>query len=169
MITLSKENVVDYVKSRLDFFNPDGDIKVSAIGEGTVEEDGDGFINFVYRVSDGVHHLIVKQSTLESRSKGSFTLDLNRYKLEYDALKICAAIVPDLIPKLYDCDEENRVFITEDVSYLRISRFQLLKGVTYPKLADQIARYMAATQFYTSEYYLDTKRCLLYTSDAADE
>lgn len=73
-------------------------------------------------------------------------------------MKICAAIVPDLIPKLYDCDEENRVFITEDVSYLRISRFQLLKGVTYPKLADQIARYMAATQFYTSEYYLDTKR-----------
>ena len=55
MITLSKENVVDYVKSRLDFFNPDGDIKVSAIGEGTVEEDGDGFINFVYRVSDGKH------------------------------------------------------------------------------------------------------------------
>ena len=100
-----------------------------------------------------MHHLIVKQSTLESRSKGSFTLDLNRYKLEYDAMKICAAIVPDLIPKLYDCDEENRVFITEDVSYLRISRFQLLKGVTYPKLADQIARYMAATQFYTSEYY----------------
>ena len=38
MITLSKENVVDYVKSRLDFFNLDGDIKVSAIGEGTVEE-----------------------------------------------------------------------------------------------------------------------------------
>ncbi len=70
MITLSKENVVDYVKSRLDFFNPDGDIKVSAIGEGTVEEDGDGFINslVLYRVSDGVHHLIVKQSTLESRS-----------------------------------------------------------------------------------------------------
>ena len=74
MITLSKENVVDYVKSRLDFFNPDGDIKVSAIGEGSVEEDGDGFINFVYRVSDGEHHLIVKQSTLEARSKGSFTV-----------------------------------------------------------------------------------------------
>ena len=100
MITLSKENVVDYVKSRLNFFNLNGDIKVSAIGEGSVEEDGDGFINFVYRVSDGEHHLIVKQSTLEARSKGSFTLDLNRYKLEYDAMKICAAIVPDLIPKV---------------------------------------------------------------------
>ena len=73
-------------------------------------------------------------------------------------MKMWAAIVPYLILKLIDCDVENRVFFTEDVSYLRISRFQLLKGVTYPKLADQIARYMAATQFYTSEYYLDTKR-----------
>ncbi len=118
MITLSKENVVDYVKSRLDFFNLDGDIKVSAIGEGTVEEDGDGFINFVYRVSDGKHHLIVKQSTLEARSKGSFTLDLNRYKLEYDAMKICAAIVPDLIPKLYDCDEEIKYDKTQAVEYI---------------------------------------------------
>ena len=44
MITLSKENVVDYVKSRLNFFNLNGDIKVSAIGEGSVEEDGDGLL-----------------------------------------------------------------------------------------------------------------------------
>lgn len=71
-------------------------------------------------------------------------------------MKICAAIVPDLIPKLYDCDEENRVFITEDVSYLRISRFQLLKGVTYPKLADQIARYSSNTVLHF-EYYLGYK------------
>ncbi len=157
MITLTKENVSDYVASRLDFFNVTNNITVSAVGEGSVEEDGDGFINFVFRVSDGEHHLIVKQSTVNARCGGDFALDLNRYKLEYDAMKICAAIVPDLIPKMYDCDEENRVFITEDVSYLRISRFQLLKGVVYPNLAEQIARYMAATGFYTSEYYLDTK------------
>ena len=62
MITLSKENVVDYVKSRLDFFNLDGDIKVSAIGEGTVEEDGDGFINFVYRVL--LWKLVLKAASL---------------------------------------------------------------------------------------------------------
>ncbi|MCI6859116.1 MAG: phosphotransferase [Eubacterium sp.] len=156
MVTLSKENVVDYVKSRLDFFNPEGEIKVSAIGEGSVEEDGDGFINFVYRVSDGEHHLIVKQSRPDARLADTLQLDLNRFKLEYDTMKIRKAIVPDLIPDLYDCDEENRVFITEDVSYLQITRFQLLKGVTYPRLADQIARYMAATEFYTSEYYLDS-------------
>ena len=157
MIELNKENVVSYVGSRLDFFNTDGHITVSAIGEGSIEEDGDGFINFVLRVSDGEHHLIVKQSRLEPRFKGDLTLDLDRYKLEYESMKIRHAIVPDLIPEVYDCDEENRIIITEDVSRLRISRFQLLKGVTYPKLADHIARYLAATGFYTSEYYLPTK------------
>ena len=94
-----------------------------------MEEDGDGFINMVYRISDGTYHLIVKQSTAEPRCKGDFTLDVNRFKLEYESMQIRKAIVPDLIPDLYDCDDENRIFITEDVSRLRISRFQLLKGL----------------------------------------
>lgn len=157
MILLTKENVASYVKSRLPFFNLDGDVTVSVIGEGSVEEDGDGFINFVFRVSDGKYHLIVKQTTENARSKGAFVLDVNRFKLEYHSMQIRKAIVPDLIPDLYDCDDENRIFITEDVSRLRISRFQLLKGVTYPLLGDQIARYMAANNFYTSEYYLSGK------------
>ena len=87
MIILTKENVTEYVKSRLDFFNADGGpVTVSAIGEGSVEEDGDGFINMVYRISDGTYHLIVKQSTAEPRCKGDFTLDVNRFKLEYESM-----------------------------------------------------------------------------------
>lgn len=155
MIHLTKNNVAEYVNSRLDFFNMHGDVRVSAIGEGSKEEDGDGFINFVYRVSDGKHHLIVKQSTVESRLGAHFELDINRYKLEYDSMLLRRAIIPDLIPAVYDIDTENRVFITEDVSYLRIARFQLLKGVQFPLLGEHIGRYMAANNFFTSEYYLD--------------
>ena len=80
MIVLTKENVASYVKSRLPFFNLDGDVTVSVIGEGSVEEDGDGFINFVFRVSDGTYHLIVKQSTAGSRSNIPYALDVNRFK-----------------------------------------------------------------------------------------
>ena len=157
MIRLTKDNVALYVKSRIPDFNLDGDVHISAIGEGSQEEDGDGFINFVYRVSDETHKLIVKQSSKEARSKGDFDLSLDRYKLEYESMKIHKAIVPDLLPDLYDIDTENRIFITEDVSHLKISRFQLIKGVQYPKLADQVARFMAASEFYTSRYYLDSK------------
>lgn len=154
MIKLSKDNVAEYVKSRLDFFELDDSLQVSAIGEGSVEDDGDGFINFVWRVSNSKYHLIVKQSTVEARSKGSFDLEINRYKYEYESMQIRKLVAPDLIPDLYDIDYENRVFITEDVSYLKISRFQLIKGVMFPKIGDQIARYMAATNFYSSEYFL---------------
>lgn len=156
MLILTKENVAEYVRSRLDFFAKESNrVTVSAVGEGTVEEDGDGFINFVFRVSDGINHLIVKQSRPDSRYGPQLQVDANRYKLEYRSFQIRKAIVPDLIPDIYDCDDANHIFIMEDVSRLRISRFQLMKGVTYPRLADQVARYMAATEFYTSEYYLD--------------
>jgi 5-methylthioribose kinase len=157
LIQLTKENVAAYVKSRLDFFNLDGDIKISAIGEGPKEEDGDGFINFVYRVSDGEHFLIVKQSTEAPRIGGDMAVDVNRYKLEYDSLILRRAIAPDFVPKVYDLDTENRVFISEDVSYLKISRFQLLKGVQFPLLGEHVGRYMAANNFFTSEYYLNSR------------
>lgn len=157
MIQLTKENVAAYVDSRLDFFDITGEVRVSAIGEGSKEEDGDGFINFVFRVSDGKHNVIVKQSTHNSRVGASFSLDINRYKLEYDSLILRKAICPEFVPAVYDIDTENRVFITEDVSHLKISRFQLLKGVQFPLLGEHIGRYMAANNFFTSEYYLDAR------------
>ena len=157
MIQLSKENIVEYVRSKLDFFDADGEITVSAIGEGSIEDDGDGFINYVFRVSDGKHPLIVKQARKKDRAGIGIPLDVNRYRLEYRSMQIRHAIVPDLVPDVYYCDDENLVTITEDVSHLRIIRFQLFKGIMFPDLAEQMARYMAATQFYTSEYYLSTK------------
>jgi 5-methylthioribose kinase len=157
LIQLTKENVAAYVKSRLDFFNLDGDLKVSAIGEGSPEEDGDGFINFVFRVSDGKYFLIVKQSTAVTRLGAHMDVDVNRYKLEYDSMKLRRAFAPEFVPKVYDIDTENRVFITEDVSYLKISRFQLLKGVQFPLLGEHIGLYMAKNNFFTSEYYLDSR------------
>ena len=78
MIELNKSNVASYVASRLDFFNIDSNVTVSSVGEGSIEEDGDGFINYVFRVSDGVHHLIVKQSRTNTRSGHDIRIDPNR-------------------------------------------------------------------------------------------
>ncbi|MBR0381761.1 MAG: phosphotransferase [Eubacterium sp.] len=156
MLELNKDNLLSYVVSKLDFFDPEGTVTISAVGEGSAEDDGDGFINYVFRISDGKHPLIVKQ-TLPTSRLGSFKVDENRFHLEYRSMQLRKAIVPDLVPDVYYCDDENRIVITEDVSRLKISRFQLLQGVQFPRLADQVARYMAATEFYTSEYYLDRK------------
>lgn len=157
MITLSKENITDYLKEKmpsLDFSKP---LIISAIGEGSLEDDGDGYINFVYRVSDGKVKLILKQARADGRVADLHNMSMDRAALEYDYMKLGHVIVPEYLPELYFYDDENLVFAVEDVSHLKIARFQLNKSIMFPKMAGQIAEYLAKIHFYTSDYYLDTE------------
>ncbi len=157
MIQLDKSNIQSYLKDRMpdmDFSKP---LIISAIGEGSEEEDGDGFLNYIFRVSDGRKKLVLKQSR-SAGHKGGFTgLPEGRVVQEYETMAFRKAIVPEYIPDLYFCDSENNIIAEEDVSHLSILRFQLMKNVTFPKFAHQIADYMAKTLFYTSEYYMDAQ------------
>ena len=157
MITLTKENITDYLKEKmpdLDFSKP---LIISAIGEGTQEEDGDGYVNYVFRVSDGKRKLILKQGRDIGRVTGFTGMCLDRTAIEYDYMKIGRVIVPEYLPELYFYDDENLVFAVEDVSYLKIARFQLNKSEMFPKMAQQAADYLARMHFYTSDYYLETE------------
>lgn len=157
MITLSKENITAYLKEKmpdLDFSRP---LIISAIGEGTAEDDGDGYVNYVYRVSDGKRKMILKQARPVGRVTGHTGMCMKRTGIEYDYMKIGRVIVPEYIPELYFYDDQNLVFAVEDVSYLKICRFQLNKSETFPKMAQQLADYLARMHFYTSDYYLDTE------------
>lgn len=156
MLILTKENITDYLKERMPELNTDEPLIISAVGEGSEEEDGDGFINFVFRVSDGRRKLIVKQARDRGR-RGDFTVPVERGLYEYQSMEIRKAIVPEYIPDLYFFDDENHVFVSEDVSHLKIIRFQLNRSVMFPKFGIQAADYLAKTHFYTSEYYLDTE------------
>jgi len=157
MITLSKENITDYLKEHmpdLDFSKP---LIISAIGEGTAEDDGDGYVNYVFRVSDGKRKMILKQARPVGRVTGHTGMCMKRTAIEYDYMKIGRVIVPEYIPELFFYDDVNLIFAVEDVSYLKICRFQLNKSEMFPKMARQLADYLARMHFYTSDYYLDTE------------
>ena len=156
MITLSKENITQYLKEKMPYLDFSKPLIISAIGEGSLEEDGDGYINFVYRVSDGKWKLILKQARKDGRVAALKDMSLDRAALEYDYMKLGRVIVPEYFPELYFYDAENLVFAVEDVSHLKIARFQLNKSIMFPKMAGQIAEYLAKMHFYTSDYYLDT-------------
>ena len=156
MITLSKENITDYLKEKMPYLDFSKPLIISAIGEGSLEEDGDGYINFVYRVSDGKWKMILKQARKDGRVAALKDMSLDRAALEYDYMKLGRVIVPEYFPELYFYDAENLVFAVEDVSHLKIARFQLNKSIMFPKMAGQIAEYLAKMHFYTSDYYLDT-------------
>ncbi|MBS7166379.1 MAG: methylthioribose kinase MtnK1, partial [Anaerobutyricum hallii] len=126
------------------------------IGEGDLGEDveGDGYCNYVFRVSDADgHSYIVKQSTEQLKRRGR-ALTPTRNRFEYEIMELRAKIVPQYVPALYLGDPENNVFIMEDVSNLKLIRFQMNKNHLFPELAKQGAQYLAATHFYTSEFYL---------------
>lgn len=62
-------------------------------------------------------------------------------------MELRAKIVPQYVPALYLGDPENNVFIMEDVSNLKLIRFQMNKNHLFPELAKQGAQYLAATHF----------------------
>ena len=155
MILLDKDNIISYISQSFPSLELTDPIRVSMIGEGDLGKDieGDGYCNFVFRLADSRHSYIVKQSRSELRRRGA-PLDPSRNRKEYEIMKLRSEIVPQYVPRLYGADYENHVFVMEDVSNLRLVRYQLTENHRLPELARQGAHYLAATHFYTSEFYL---------------
>ena len=156
MYILTKENIIEYLRLKLPkvVFGPD--TTVIRIGESGNEEEGDGYLNYVFKVSTNSFSCIVKQALEHMRHKESRKLPAERNKLEYDIMCIRYHIVPEYVPEPYFYDEENHIFAMEDCSHLKIPRFQLTKNIMYDHFAENCAHYLAATHFYTSEYFLET-------------
>ncbi|MDO4287619.1 MAG: phosphotransferase [Eubacterium sp.] len=155
-IELTKENIADYLKSHTDYFDKDAVLSVYEIGEG--DEDGDGFINFLYRVWDEQgKSVIVKQAKtyFKAFDEGAGPFVQERNAMEAEIMAIKSAIVPEYIPKVYYIDRVNHVYLCEDCGDLKILRFELMKGRKFPGLPEKIGEFVAKTNFYTSEYYLD--------------
>ena len=159
MIILDKNNIISYLKERMPDIDFSGEVNITAIGDGsqTAEEAGDGYVNFIFIVRTREHSLVVKQSREAARMSGG-QMPLTRNHLEFDAMKVFNAIAPNYVPKVYFIDDENRVFVMEDASTegRMIARFQFNQNRTFPGFAKHCGQYMADTDFYTSELYLDT-------------
>ena len=158
MIILTKENIVSYINDNVPSIKLEEPVQVNVIGDGELSEDveGDGYCNFVFRVADAHSSYIVKQSTSHLRRRGQpITPKRNRY--EYEIMQLRSKIVPQYVPSLYHGDFENNIFIMEDVSNLKLVRYQMNENHRLPELASQAAQYLAATHFYTSEFYLDSE------------
>lgn len=154
---LNKDNIIEYLKTYTDYFDKDAILSVYEIGDG--EEDGDGFVNFVYRVWDETgKSVIVKQAKTyyPMIAEGSAPFVLERNATESEIMAIKGAIVPQYIPEVYKVDRENHLYLCEDCGDLKILRFEMMKGRKFPYLAEQIGEFLAKTNFYTSEYYLDS-------------
>ena len=158
MYILTKENILSYIRDHVPSIQLQDPVTVHLIGEGDLGKDveGDGYCNYVFRVADGTHSYIIKQSTDRLKRRGRpMTPTRNRY--EYEIMELRSKIVPQYVPALYHGDFENNIFIMEDVSNLKLVRYEMNKNHRFPVIARQGAQYLAATHFYTSEFYLSSE------------
>jgi len=121
----------------------------------SVKEVGDGNLNLVFIVKGPVGGVCVKQALPYVRLVGeSWPLPIDRAHFEHEALKAEAAVVPELVPKIYLFDKIRAAIVMELLEPHIILRKGLIQGIRYPNLADDIARFAAQTLFSTSDLAL---------------
>lgn len=147
----ARENqIIDLVLARTNFFPSKDEI--------SIEEIGDGNINYVYRLveKESGKSLVVKHSDALLRSSQR-PLDLKRSKIEARALEIKRDLCPGMVPEVYYYDEDESIIIMEDISAYKNLRYELLAGKIYPKLSEDLAEFLVQSLLPTADLVANRK------------
>ena len=117
-----------------------------------VEEVGDGNLNLVFLVRGPAGGLAVKQALPYVRLIGeSWPLPLDRAFFEHEALVEHGRHAPGLTPAVYHFDPVLMLTAMELLEPHIIMRRGMIQGIRYPRVAADMAAYMARTLFFTSD------------------
>jgi 5-methylthioribose kinase len=148
---MNTDDVIHYVKSKIDSFKHAQTI--------TCTEIGDGNLNYVYRVinTQTNESVIVKQAGTTARISDEFVLSTSRNKIETEALMLQHKLAPGLVPEIYLLDETMSCCVMEDLSKLTIMRTALTNFETFPHFAEHITDFLVNTLLRTSDVVLNHK------------
>ncbi|KAA3662088.1 MAG: S-methyl-5-thioribose kinase, partial [Chloroflexi bacterium] len=126
----------------------------------TCEEIGDGNLNHVFRVVDTITKtsFILKQALPYARTSKDMVLDANRCKIEAMTLVEQSKYTPEMVPKVYNYDDNLCAMVMEDLTGHIVLRTAMLKQKVYPKLAKDAAKYFANSLIRTSDIVLESKQ-----------
>jgi 5-methylthioribose kinase len=121
-------------------------------GDWQVRDVADGNLNSVFLVDGPAGGLCVKQALPYVRVAGeSWPMDVNRAFFEVSYTRRLAPFVGVLAPKLHDFDETQFVITMEKLEPHIILRQAMIEGRPMPLVARDVAEYVAAASFYTSD------------------
>ncbi|MEI0611571.1 S-methyl-5-thioribose kinase [Brachyspira pilosicoli] len=143
---MSTEDVKEYCKKVLKYFNEDEEIDAIEIG--------DGNINYVFKVFSKDKSIIIKQADEFLRSSGR-ALDVYRSKIEAEILKIEYSLSPNHIPKVYSYDENMHALAMEDISDYKNMRKELLEEKEFDNFSDEIAIFLSNVLLPTTDLVMD--------------
>ena len=121
----------------------------------SVREVGDGNLNLVFIAKGPKGGVAVKQALPFVRLVGeSWPLPLSRVDYEHLALTQQAQLAPGLVPEVLHFDEAMKLIVMELLEPHIILRRGLIAGTRYPRLAEDLAVFLARTLFFTSDLAL---------------
>jgi len=147
---LTTETVKSYVAARPSLANLIG--PTSGAADWTVDEVGDGNLNFVFVLRGPVGTLCIKQAPPYVRCVGeSWPLTQDRVRIEAAALTEEAKHCPQHVPAIYLADGPMCLIAMEYIaSPAVILRKALIRGDIFPLFPSHIATFLAETFFHTS-------------------
>lgn len=145
---MRENDIVEYVKEKLDFFEPDESL--------SCKEIGDGNINYVFRVTSlgSSSSLIVKHADIADRSCGD-PLAVDRNRIEANALIHQGKLSPRMVPKVYHFDPVMSCLVMEDLSNHRILRDELVNYKTFDSLGINLAEFLVDTLLPSTDMLMD--------------
>lgn len=147
---LTEQQAVEFARKSLSFFDENSELRSHEIG--------DGNLNLVFKIWDEKtgRSIILKQALPHLRVVGeSWPLTIDRSRIETEAMRVQTLLSPGSVPIVYHHDDDLAFTIMEDLSYLQIMRFELMKMRQFPKFPKQIGEFMARVLFYTSDLAMD--------------
>jgi 5-methylthioribose kinase len=116
-----------------------------------IDEIGDGNLNLVFIAAGPAGSVITKQAVPYLRVVGEdWPLPLSRSHYEHLALRAHAKVAPSLVPEVYHYEPELALIVMEHLTPHQVVRKGLVRGLAYPRLAPDIAEFLAATLFHGS-------------------
>lgn len=160
MFILEEHNVIDYLKLNTDLLTGAVNCIARAFESSESENgSGDGYVNYVFCVNFNIKGIsksvVVKQARPYSKHI-PVALPTSRNKLEYEVTRLKRSLTPEYLPELYFIDNENHIFVMESFSDWNILRYELNKMQKQTNLSKKLAEFLAVSNFFTSEIYLDT-------------
>ena len=151
---LDLKNIIPYlknIKNIKEYFGEDS-LHVSEIG--------DGNLNFVFIIQSEQNPkkaLILKQAVPYLRCVGEeYPLSKERMTFEIRALLNYSKRTPNLVPFIYESNEEMSVVIMQFLDEHIIMRKGMINEIIYPEFSEQISTFLAQNLFKTSSLFLDS-------------
>lgn len=147
------ENLADYLKTI--------PVLVQKLGDDPsnwdIQEVGDGNLNLVFIVKTLQATVCVKQALPYVRMVGEgWSLPLIRSHFEHLALSEQYKIVPEYVPQIHHYDPDMALMVMTYLEPHIILRKGLIAGKKYPVMAKDLAKFLAKTFYYTSDFALDS-------------